>query len=296
MVGGLARRYRAAPPAAVLHRSLVVLKHAFICAALTSASLAHAQFYDPTPPRDIYFVLDGSGSIPSATWANELTFVKEFIRDNVPRLGTHRVGVLMFSTTNTTLVPLTLLTESNVASVIAAIGNPVQPKSSSYMKDAMKSVYDQFKASTPVKWRKRCVVITDGQPNPTSTQSPCVLNFSLASWNIECIFLGLDAGPATNYMKCLVNDTTQDIQYLPIPSAQAEDFVARSFISCPPDLNNDAAVDDADFSSFLASYEALIVPPADPLADFNLDGAVDDADFVIFLQYYDNLVCPGRTL
>ncbi|MBX3380386.1 MAG: hypothetical protein KF805_09830 [Phycisphaeraceae bacterium] len=65
---------------------------------------------------------------------------------------------------------------------------------------------------------------------------------------------------------------------------------------CPGDLNNDGQVDDSDFVSFAAQYDALdCADPAMPgycRADINNDGVVEDADFVLFAQAYDQLVCP----
>ena len=62
-------------------------------------------------------------------------------------------------------------------------------------------------------------------------------------------------------------------------------------IRCPGDLNEDGLVDDADFSIFVVSYEALLVPDADKRCDWNGDRLVDDTDFVLFLPWYDNLLC-----
>ncbi len=60
---------------------------------------------------------------------------------------------------------------------------------------------------------------------------------------------------------------------------------------CPADFNCDNQVDDADFVQFVASYNELVIPPADPKCDLNGDGVVDDADFVIFVLAYDALLC-----
>jgi hypothetical protein len=66
--------------------------------------------------------------------------------------------------------------------------------------------------------------------------------------------------------------------------------------SCPGDLNNDALVDDADFTIFVVAYNLLDC--ADPAmtagcpADLNSDGFVDDADFIVFVVAYNELVCP----
>lgn len=61
---------------------------------------------------------------------------------------------------------------------------------------------------------------------------------------------------------------------------------------CPADFTGDGFVDDADFVTFAAAYEAFSVPPAEAAADLTGDGVVDDADFVIFASAYDNFACP----
>lgn len=74
------------------------------------------------------------------------------------------------------------------------------------------------------------------------------------------------------------------------------DNVTRGDVTCPADLNADGVVDDADFTVFVVSYNALVcddpvVPPGCP-GDLNLDGVTDDADFIIFAQAYNELLCP----
>jgi len=65
---------------------------------------------------------------------------------------------------------------------------------------------------------------------------------------------------------------------------------------CLGDMNNDAQVNDVDFTSFLMSYITMLCSdptmPAGCPADLNNDSIVDDADFVIFGQSYDSLMCP----
>lgn len=60
---------------------------------------------------------------------------------------------------------------------------------------------------------------------------------------------------------------------------------------CPADFNCDGQVDDADFVAFVASYNELVIPPADPECDLNGDGLVDDADFILFAVAYNALTC-----
>ena len=51
-------------------------------------------------------------------------------------------------------------------------------------------------------------------------------------------------------------------------------------------------MDDTDFVTFAAAYEAFTIPPADPAADLNGDGFVDDSDFVEFAAAYEAFTCP----
>ena len=58
------------------------------------------------------------------------------------------------------------------------------------------------------------------------------------------------------------------------------------------DFNCNLQVNDADFATFAAAYDAVVCPTsgvaASCLADLNVDGVVDDADFEIFAIQYDN--------
>lgn len=69
-----------------------------------------------------------------------------------------------------------------------------------------------------------------------------------------------------------------------------------SVIVCRADFNCDAAVDDADFLTFVASYNVLDCAdpsmPAGCPADLNGDSFVDDSDFVVFVAAYNALLCP----
>lgn len=67
----------------------------------------------------------------------------------------------------------------------------------------------------------------------------------------------------------------------PIPA-----FFARS------DFTGDDLVDDTDFQIFIASYNELVVPPAEGRCDINGDDLVDDADFQVFIVAY-NMLVPG---
>jgi hypothetical protein len=68
--------------------------------------------------------------------------------------------------------------------------------------------------------------------------------------------------------------------------------VEYSKSACLGDFNGDGFVDDTDFQLFIPSYNALVIPPANPACDLNGDDVVDDLDFVLFAAAYNELVCP----
>ncbi|MBL8887779.1 MAG: putative Ig domain-containing protein [Phycisphaerales bacterium] len=102
----------------------------------------------------------------------------------------------------------------------------------------------------------------------------------------------------------VINSTTGVISW-PVPRAGLYNVTVRATnpagfddealtfrFDCAADFNCDNQVDDADFVLFLAAYNILVIPPANPKFDLTNDGLVEDADFQIFIQQYDDLVCP----
>jgi len=57
---------------------------------------------------------------------------------------------------------------------------------------------------------------------------------------------------------------------------------AWQFTHCPGDVNDDSAVDFADYLEFLRLYDAT-----DARVDFTGDGQIDFGDYLAFLNYYD---------
>lgn len=57
---------------------------------------------------------------------------------------------------------------------------------------------------------------------------------------------------------------------------------------CRADFNLDNVVDDADFTSFVGAYNALL----SNAGDLTGDGMTDDSDFSLFVNAYDRRTCP----
>lgn len=67
--------------------------------------------------------------------------------------------------------------------------------------------------------------------------------------------------------------------------------LAATLIVCAADFNCDGVVDDLDFQIFTVAYDALVIPPANPVCDINDDNLVDDMDFQSFVVAYNDLFC-----
>lgn len=67
-----------------------------------------------------------------------------------------------------------------------------------------------------------------------------------------------------------------------------------TYFTCPANLTRgwDQVVDDQDFVEFVAAYQTVMSPPANPDADLNRDGVVNDTDFSLFALLYDGVFCP----
>ncbi len=100
--------------------------------------------------------------------------------------------------------------------------------------------------------------------------------------------VSIDASGVASFTADSVTITPAAIGGLKFATGQ----VTVSTISCLADLNFDGVVDDADFSLFVADYNALIIASPQTGGDFNGDGQCDDADFQFFAVAYDSLVCP----
>lgn len=70
--------------------------------------------------------------------------------------------------------------------------------------------------------------------------------------------------------------------------SSVKNYYVNYFTTCPGDFNADGMVDDMDFVTFAAAYDALI----DLRGDLNGDGQTDDSDFVLFASAYNDLLCP----
>jgi hypothetical protein len=158
------------------------LKHLAVFTALAGffylAPNAAADFMG----EDVVVLMDSSGSITSAGWAGEVSFVEQLDSDMPNRSGT-RLAVIQFATTVITRYNLTDNQSPSIAN--AAIASIPYLQGSTYVKDAVQSAINLFAAqSDPLDPKVLILVTDDGDPNPQSSQNPSSLTSDLQSAGI----------------------------------------------------------------------------------------------------------------
>ena len=106
--------------------------------------------------------------------------------------------------------------------------------------------------------------------------SPCIDAADNSAWPVTVIS-DLDANPRFHD-----DPATFDTGIGPAPVSDMGAYEFGSTLStCPPDLNNDGALDFFDISAFLTAFTSM-----DPVADFTNDGTFDFFDISAFLNAF----------
>lgn len=159
-------------------------------------------------PQDIYFVLDASGSVGSTGWAEETTFVSDMIESGVG--NTSRVGIVTFATG--AWVKYNLTETQHPRSVLTSFVNALTyTKGYTYTKDAISATISAYKKYATKGYDRLLLLITDGIPNPASTESPCGLKTTLDAQNITVVIVGVTSSFSSSAVSCLVDDTSTQI-------------------------------------------------------------------------------------
>jgi hypothetical protein len=188
---------------------------------LTAPAVAHA-----TPVLDVVFAMDSSGSIGTAGWTQEKAFVADIIASY---LDGDRASVLSFATgTPFTKFHLTDVDSSSAEGLVSQVNGMSYLNGSTYTKNAMQAVANEFDANSPEGNARLAFLITDGNPNPPSSQNPCstdtsaqALQSQLSSLNVRTIIIGVGADINPSTLACLLRDSSD---YIPVGSFSAEDF------------------------------------------------------------------------
>lgn len=160
-------------------------------------------------PLDIVVVLDASGSIGSSNFTTARNATVQFANQIRASATGNHFGMVSFSTGAS--IRYKFSDVQDTAHVNAAIRNTPYTQGSTYTKAAMDSTIRLFQSSAARPGAQRvAVLITDGVPNPASTQNPCGLATTLASLGVKVIIVAVgnfNAAPIT----CLVSNPATDI-------------------------------------------------------------------------------------
>ncbi|HVZ78912.1 MAG TPA: vWA domain-containing protein [Gemmatimonadaceae bacterium] len=181
----------------------------------------------PVPPVDLVAVMDASGSIGEAGWNTEQDFVGN-LAATVMGHGS-RMGIVEFGTTVAT--DWTFQQTQSTSAIESAVASLPYLRGETYTKSAMRAALNIFAAS-PSSRPRVIALVTDGNPNPPTSQNPCNfsgaypdaarLRDSLQLLGINTIIVGVGPDISANALGCLINQDPS--RFIPVASFTTEAF------------------------------------------------------------------------
>ncbi|MCA8958871.1 MAG: VWA domain-containing protein [Planctomycetes bacterium] len=163
-----------------------------IALGMTSVGLVSWVEAGPTcPPKEILFLMDGSGSISAADFAIEKDGLQAAISNPnlVPLNGTIALGLVQFGNGSTTVeLPLTTIASATERdAVLAAIAAIVQLGGSTNPGDAINTAAAEFATSVcdPAGGSQQLCLITDGLPNDGADTATALATAQASSWGLD---------------------------------------------------------------------------------------------------------------
>lgn len=184
---------------------------------LVLASVAPSKAAPIEVPQDIVFVFDASGSLGEPGYQTELDFMSAIIQSvtGAPGHALHptRFGAIRFSSTVDTIYNLT--DDQTPSTVDAAIQNAAYTGGSTFTRDALTAAMMMFDTQSDDQNPLSLILITDGAPRPTRTQSVCApgdnTKLQLDSRGIQMTVIGVGSGYDPDPIECLVDDPASQI-------------------------------------------------------------------------------------
>lgn len=236
---------------------------------------------------DIVFVMDSSGSIGSTGWQNERAFINDYIL--TARAVNSRIAVIRFSTFVT--VEWGFNDNQSDIAIGVVVNGLTFTDSDSHLRDAMYQAIDLFTVQSPPNNDRLIVFLTDGVPNPSSTQSPCVIELinTLGSLRVNTVNVGVGTGWNPQNVACLVasHARPRDIVFIFDAGGDFLDFDRfRVGGHGNGDFTGDLIIDLDDHIEFWGCLENASWPNCNPANFVGLDGVVDLADFAQFQRIF----------
>lgn len=190
-------------------------------------------------PIDIVFVMDASGSVTASGWTQERNAVASMINTTLP--ANARVGVVVFSDAATT--KYTFQNNQTRSAIVSAVNALVYVQGSTATLSGMQNAYTIFNTQSDSLHQHIVVLITDGTPNPTTTQNPCgtstaaqTLRTNLTRLHVRTTIFGV--GPEINAgtLSCLYDNDPS--RFIAVAGFSSLDQVLGSTILTSGGLEN----------------------------------------------------------
>jgi len=162
---------------------------------------------------DIMFIMDASGSVGSSNWVTEQDFVINMIETGVN--DDSQIAIMDFASGAWAQWNFT---DSQVRSDITThVSNMGYTQGSTHMKTALTAAITVFDKTGDPNLNNVAMLITDGNPYPSYTQSVCdsaTIKNSLDDAGITVVIIGVGTGWSTSSVSCLVDDEDTQIIYV----------------------------------------------------------------------------------
>lgn len=178
------------------------------CGGVTDVTLSVSGRDEPRP-LDIAVLMDASWGIGSTNF----TLMKQRISAMIDSIGVSAAGnhmtIIQFAGTATAWHPFA--SPQTNSALKATVSARPYTGGTSYMRSAVQLAINQWDAHGHSDARRVMVLITDGNPNPISTQEPCALASQLASRGVHTLIFGLGTNWTPSVVQCLVSDASSQI-------------------------------------------------------------------------------------
>lgn len=173
---------------------------------------------------DVMFVMDASGSVKSSGWTTEKEFVTNMIESGVD----DESGIAIVEFSKRARAEYNFSDSQIRSDITAYVDSMAFTTGATWMKDALEVGMAVFEKSGDPTKDDILLLITDGNPNPSSSQAVCsddTIKDALDAAGITVIVVGVGNGWSTSAISCLVDDTSTQIIYVDDFSDSAFDAV-----------------------------------------------------------------------
>lgn len=187
-------------------------------------------------PQDVIFLIDGSGSLGSAGFAQEQVLVQDYISTwGGDPVHPTRFGAIRFATDTTEIYSLN--DTQDPAQVTSAVQNMTYTGGYTNTFRAILDGLTMFDTYSAPANPLTMILITDGLPNVplsspdyTGNHNICGLRNQIASAGVDMKIVGSGSGFSPTSIDCLVNDPNTDIALLSTVNVATADYMGLGYV------------------------------------------------------------------